>query len=72
MFDNSDDNPSDSESEDEEEEHSKVDLPLLFTLTTLVKHGQVHGPVKDKTIVFGRRIVIKDLNESQCIMHFRF
>lgn len=72
MFDHSNDNPSDSESEDEEEEHSKVKLTLLFTLATLVKHGQVHGPVEDKTIVFGRRIVINDLNESQCIMHFRF
>ena len=44
MFDDSNDYTSDSESEKEEEEHSNIDLPLLFTLTTLVKHGQVHGP----------------------------
>ena len=71
MFDTESECSSDSDSDVDEEDRPK-DLPLLFTLATLSKYAEVHGALEDTTIQFGRRLVIDDFNDSQCIMHFRF
>ena len=62
----------DTDKEEEEDEEKEGVLCLLFSLGTIFRHGEVYAPIEDTSIEFGRRMVIADFNESQCIQHFRF
>ena len=62
----------DTDEEEEEDEEKEGVLCLVFSLGTIFRHGEVYAPIEDTTIEFGRRMVIADFNESQCIQHFRF
>jgi len=62
----------DTDEEEEEDEDNEGVLSLLFLLGTIFRHGEVYAPIEDTRIEFGRRMVIADFNESQCIQHFRF
>ena len=66
----SEDDSSESDEDDDHEDRSV--LPLLFTLGTVQKFVQVYASIEDGTIEFGRRMMIDDYNECQCIKHFRF
>ena len=61
----------DTDEEEEEDEDNEGVLRLLFLLSTIFRHGEVYAPIEDTRIEFGRRMVIADFNESQCIQHFR-
>ena len=76
---NSDLEDEDSEgegSEDEEEEgvRNRVEtaVNLLLIAATLMQHAEVHKPIEDTDIEFGKALVLNDFNESQCLMYFRF
>ena len=61
-----------SESDEDEDDSEMGGLLLMFSLGTLLQHNQIYTPIEDNSIVFGGRVLIADLNESQCLKHFQF
>ena len=68
----SEDEPSEDDEENPIRNKAEVAVNLLLIAGTLLQHAEVHKVIEDTSIEFGKMLLLKYFNESQCLMNFRF